>query len=307
MRTLPIIVAASLCCIACGPPDPEPVTAVQSAFDDSPGLFGGCILAEPIGEVPSDVYASGEVEPTVEYPPFTKKLMTHGLLLVAGDDASDDFMRLVARTIAETFPQDERLDLDKQREILRNHFRYRAVIPVPVGEDFAFMEAREFEQTARRNSICDIIMQDVPNQVMEVVEHILHYVSDIGLAHAFPDAWGISESSLIARFMREAIDAGYYDVAQYQEIGEGTKEHLRVLIQEYAYWVISTYWDLQEPYGPVGEAEWHIVTPDELRDKQPELYAMIERTVGRTMVPPSVSTLEAIGPTRAEERGAGNG
>jgi hypothetical protein len=76
------------------------------------------------------------------------------------------------------------------------------------------------------------------------------------------------------------------------------------LIQEFAYWAISTYWDLQEAYGPVGEAEWNIVTSAELEGKMPALHDMIERTVATVMVAPSLETLQKIGPTRAEEREA---
>ena len=71
--------------------------------------------------------------------------------------------------------------------------------------------------------------------------------------------------------------------------------------------MITTYWDLQAPYGPVGEAEWHIVTAAELREKQPQVVAMIERTVGRTMAAPSLATLADLGPTRDEERAARDG
>jgi hypothetical protein len=101
--------------------------------------------------------------------------------------------------------------------------------------------------------------------------------------------------------MEKAIEAGYYDIEQYGDIPE-EEEHFRVLMQEFAYWVISTAWDLQEAYGPVGEAEWSIVTAAELQEKLPELYGMFERTVVTVMVAPSLETLQEIGPTRAEER-----
>jgi hypothetical protein len=212
-------------------------------------------------------------------------------------------MRLVARTITEIFPRDSNLDLAKQEEILRNQYLYKAVIPVPVGEDMSFIEDDEvtFERIASQNTICDIIMEDVPGQVMEVVEHILHYVSDVGLHYTFPDEWGISRDSELAQGMEKAIEAGYYDIEQYGDIPE-EEEHFRVLMQEFAYWVISTAWDLQEAYGPVGEAEWSIVTAAELQEKLPELYGMFERTVVTVMVAPSLETLQEIGPTRAEER-----
>lgn len=236
--------------------------------------------------------------------------MVNGLRLVAGDQASDEFLLLVARAIEEHFPQNPGLDLDTQAEILRNLYRYRALIPVPVGENFDFFQHPEFKQTAANNTVCDIIMEGIPGQVMEVLEHILHYVTDVGLHYTFPAEWGLSADSTVSRGMRKAISQGYYDVTQYEhEVSESedsiaAEEYQRVIVQEFAYWVITTYWDLQEPYGPVGEAEWLIVTSGELRQKLPALWKMIDETVGRTMAPPSGATLEAIGPTRAEERAA---
>lgn len=284
-------------------------TATDSVTDNavneisaSPEMFGGCILVSPIGEVPADVYEVTDVAPTDEYPPFTKELTASGLKLVARGDASDDFMRLVGKTIAEIYPRDENLDLEMQEEILKNHYLYRAVIPVPVGDDRSYRQAEEeaFDLTASQNSICDIIMEDVPRgQVMEVVEHILHYTSDVGLHYTFPNEWGINATSALAQAMQKSIDEGYYNVEQYgDEMGE---RHHRVLMQEFAYWIISTAWNLQEPYGPQGGDEWTIRNAADLEDKLPEFYEVYQRTVGRTMVAPSSETLQEIGPTRAEE------
>jgi hypothetical protein len=306
MKVSALVVFVVFLILGCGAGTTPPAVEQASSTDEweaPANLFGGCILMTPSGEVPDDLYTVTNVMPADDIPPFTKKLTVYGLTLAAGDDASDDFMRLVARTITEIFPQDENLDLAKQEEILRNHYLHRALIPVPVGEDMSFFEEdREtFMQTASQNSICDIIMSEVPGQVMEVVEHILHFVSDTGLHFAFPAEWGISQDSEIALAMNEAIEKGYYEIEQYGDI-DIEEDHHRVLIQEFAYWVISTYWDLQEAYGPVGEAEWNIVTAAELKEKMPALYDMIDRTVGTVMVAPSLETLQLIGPTRAEER-----
>ncbi len=149
----------------------------------APTHLGGCILLDPKGDVPGDVYQHGDVVATEAMPPFTKELQVYGLKLAARDDISDDYMRLVARTIAESFPRDAGLDADLQRELLANHYRYNALIPVPLGYDYSFMDEADEQWAAieRDNSVCDVIMQDVPQgQVMEVVEHILHYVTDIG-------------------------------------------------------------------------------------------------------------------------------
>jgi hypothetical protein len=313
MKALVLILALALSVMTCRatpddtiPADEPPISAVDPPAAET-DMLGGCILTTPIGELPEDLYLVTDVVPSSDIPPFTKKVTVYGLTLAARDEAPDEFMRLVATTITEIFPRDEGLDLSKQEEILRNHYLYKALIPVPVGEDLSFIEEDEatWMKTASQNSICDIIMADVSGQVMEVVEHILHFVSDTGLHYAFPAEWGISRDSELAIAMNEAIEKGYYEVEQYGDIDD-EEEYFRVLMQEFAYWAISTNWDLQEAYGPVGEAEWNIVTAAELEEKLPALHGMIERTVGTVMVPPTLETLQKIGPTRAEEREAGS-
>jgi hypothetical protein len=86
-----------------------PVTADE--WQPPANLYGGCILMTPIGEVPEDLYTVTDVVPATDIPPFTKKLTVYGLTLAAGDDASDDFMRLVAQTITEIFSRDEALEI----------------------------------------------------------------------------------------------------------------------------------------------------------------------------------------------------
>ena len=277
---------------------PFPGTA-QSVTPES--HLGGCILRSPAYDLPEDPYLVTDVIPTDEYPPFVKKLSAYGLTLVAREDISDDFMRLVGRTIVEMFPRSPEMDTATQAEVLANHHIYGAVIPVPLGRDYSFMEtsADDWARLESENSVCDVIMQGVRGQVMEVVEHILHYVSDIGLHYAYPDEWGFSPDSALVRGMRDAVDRGYYVISQYSDIDD-LEVRERVLVQEFAYWVITTAWDLQEDYGP-SEAEWQVTDRDDLRAKLPEMDALMERTVDRIMVAPSRRTLAEIGPTSAEE------
>lgn len=304
MKNRILIILAAAICAACSAPD-EGSQSEAAMVDDAPlqSHLGGCILLQPLGDVPEDPYQRSDIVATTAIAPFTKELQVYGLQLAARDDISDDFLQLVAQAITEVFPQDESLDLDQQKSLLQHQYRYRALIPVPLGDDFSFMEdnPEQWQALESQNSICDIIMQDVPvGQVMEVVEHILHYVTDIGLHHQFPDVWGISDTSLLANAMQKAVDAGYYDVSGYDDI-EDPLIRFRVEIQEFAYWFISTAWNLQEAYGPTHEQEWTIRNQTELQEKLPELYAAYERTAARVMVAPRAETLVQIGPTRAEE------
>jgi len=238
--------------------------------------WGGCILISPAAEAPSDLYQENDIVPTDEY------------------NISDAFMRKVAKTIKKIFPQGGAIDGALQEEVLRNLYRYRVAIPIFKG-DPGFSSEEDWERyhhMKRQNSICDIIMEGVPRQVMEVVEHILHHVTNAGLHYTFPDEWGISKTSKLYQAMQEAVDKGYYDVSSYRDIEDEARE--RVMLQEFAYLIITTAWDLQEPYGGGGD-EWTnggtIRNGDDLKEKMPQLYEVYEQTVVKVMASPGLSTL----------------
>ncbi len=265
----------------------------QEKRDSERTHLGGCILLSTASEAPDDLYQVSDIIVTDEYPPFTKKLTVYGLTFIGRDDISDDFMRTVARTVQEIFAQNEAIDSQLQKEVLSNLYKYKAVIPFFKGEDFKFTDAEEeaMDQTRNENSICDIIMQDVPRQVTEVVEHILHHVTNIGFHYTFHNEWGISKTSEIHRAMERAVDQGYYDITQYSDIDDEAARH-RVILQEMAYWSVYAAWDLLEPYGPTGEAEWTIKNSTELRTKMPELYQVYTETAAKVMMAPSRKLLD---------------
>jgi len=305
MRTLTISGLVVLLA-ACGgraesPATDEVESLLPTAGESAEKMLGGCILTTPLGVAPADLHARTALMPTDDYAPFNKVLTARGLMLVGDDAISDPFIELVATTIEEIFPREESLDLEAQDRVLRAQYEYRALIPFFQGQPDEEDEGA-FDAVTASNSVCDIIMEGVDGQVMEVVEHILHYVSDIGLHYAFPAEWGIEPGSEIGQAMMLAAEAGYYDIGAYDDIEEDDVR-FRVAVQEFAYWVISTAWDVQTAYGPQGEGEWTLTTPAALRENMPELWAMYERTAARVMVAPSLETLQAIGPTRAQEAG----
>jgi hypothetical protein len=296
MKTLCVILFSALLLVSCGSEKQD----APKPDVPKPTHLGGCVLLTPAVEAPEDVYQDSGILATDEYKPFTKKLVVYGITLIGRDDISDVFMRKVAKTIKEMFPQGGAMDAELQKEVLRNMYRYKAVIPLFKGEDHTFNpeDEKAFDLTRSRNSICDIIMEGVPGQVNEVVEHILHYVTDLGLHYTFPGEWGISETSKVYKAMQEAIDKKYYNIAQYGEDPE--EEKTRVLIQEYAYWLIYCSWDLRETYGPK-EAEFSIMNSAGLKANLPRSYQLFEQTITKIMAPPSPSTLkEFLEPTKGE-------
>tara|TARA_B100000809_G_scaffold259937_1_gene305916 strand:- start:113 stop:985 length:873 start_codon:yes stop_codon:yes gene_type:complete len=257
--------------------------------------IGGCILRVPSVKPPSNLYSISKIIQTDEYQPFTKKLTVCGITLIGREDISDDFMKNVALTIKEMFsPDGENIDKELQERLITNMYEYRTVIPLFKGENYEFSASNEekWDRTVLENSICDIIMEGVSGQVTEVVEHILHFVTAIGMHYTFPNEWGISRNSELYKAMNQAIDNGFYDITQYNEIDEA-EDRLRVLLQEYAYWTIYTAWNLREPYGPKN-AEWSIMTKSELINKLPDSNMLFEKYVTKVFTAPSKTILESF-------------
>ena len=250
-----------------------------------------CVLSQPMGVIPDDLSNVGEIIESEDYPPFTKELNVYGITLIARDDISDNFMLNIANTIIEMFPKSVDIDTMLQKDLLRNIHKYKTVIPLFYGEDWDLSPTEEqlWDTTAGENSVCDIIMDNIPGQVMEVVEHILHHVTDVGLHYTFPNEWGLSSSSTLYSVTEEAVDLNYYDIQQYSDIDD-VGVRMRVILQEYAYWIIYTSWDLREKYGPQ-DSEWSIMNSVELLEKLPDSYQLYNDTVVKIMACPSDSTL----------------
>lgn len=278
--------------------------SAEAELDDRE-LVGGCVQPVPLVEVPDQVRTVGPIRPARA--PFARQRSAYGIVLLAEDGVPDAFLDLVAQSIAETFTTGDGIDGGLQEEVIGHLHAYKALLPVPLTERSfeRMLRANEeaFDRIVAEHSVCDIIMADTGRgQVMEVVEHVLHTVTDVGLHYAFPDEWGLHPESALSAAMEQAIEAGIYDISGYDDL-EGAPEEVmhRVLVQEFAYWFLTTAWDLQVPYGP-DEDEWTLRTPEELRSALPEFWAVHERTSARVLTCPTRETLARIGPTRAEER-----
>ena len=250
-----------------------------------------CMISTPRDSIPTDLYSIGNIVLSDQFPPFNKSLDVCGIKLIARDDISDEFMINIAKTISEMFAINNNTDQLLQRQVIENMYRYKTTIPLFYGEDWIIENHEEqvWEQTNSANSMCDIIMEDVPSQVMEVLEHILHHVSDIGLHFTLADDWGLYSNSELYRVTNLAIATGNYNISQYSDISELDVRN-RVILQEYAYWIIYTSWDLRKKYGPA-ESEWSIMTRKEFISKEPAAFELFQNTIPKILSCPSDSML----------------
>ena len=108
----------------------------------------------------------------------------------------------------------------------------------------------------------------------------------------------MTQTSEVYQAMQEAIDKGHYNVSGYDENDD---HYLRIIIQEFSYWIIFTAWDLFEPYGP--EAEWTgNNNPTDLQNKLPLSYQLFRETIPKVMVSPSLSTLNEFTKNNSNRR-----
>ena len=275
--------------VGCGSDTDTDKTNNDSGSDTATpqGKFEDCILSTASGDIPETLHSSSGIHETTTHGNFQKHILVNGITLVAKNDVSDSFLLNVAQTITELLPD---YDSPEQAAVLEKLYAYKATIPVFAGGENG-VDIEAIESIENQASICDIIMQDVEyGQAMEVLEHLLHHATNVGLNKAMPDAWGLSADSALFEVMQQAIDDGIYGIRDYEEIPEENIRN-RVLLQEFSYWIITSYWDLQTRYGPEPSSEWTARTTAELQEKLPDAYNLVNSLLP-VMRPPQTQTLD---------------
>jgi len=148
---------------------------------------------------------------------------------------------------------------------------------------------------------------------MEVLEHVLHHVTDVGFHYALPEHWGLCEGTTLHAAMVESVEKGKYDLSDYEDEMKHAdpKELLRVELQEFGYWVITTGFDLQAEFGPWNgdqpTAEWKVQTSEQMKSELPLSYALFMETVYPVLVAPKAESMRALLAFGTPEEGAEGG
>ena len=99
--------------------------------------------------------------------------------------------------------------------------------------------------------------------------------------------------------MLEAVRSNYYN----HEYGSTRNDEvLRVILQEYAYWVITSSWDISKDYTDGGNGEWTLGSKRDFMRSQSEMYSVFSRTVPKVMVAPSRTKLDEFESNRRNRR-----
>jgi len=282
------------------------MAAVAAAFEADPlRPLGNCVSTTDDGPIPADLWSTTEIiVDSTTYPPFQKYIETRGMIFAAisDDTISDDFLTKVATTVTQLIPnaaESATYNRTKQEEMITILAQKRTLIPiVPIGNIFGDLsqeESAQLDQIQDDYSSCDVIIQLAagdPNQPMEVVKHVLHHVNMIGLNYLMYDQWGMSPQSVLFTQLVEALQQEYFSIPPYQdEMGNYQNIALDPIpLQQYSYWLLSTWMDLVVDYGPpveVVEEEWQLYTPALLQEQQPQAYALCVETLTDILATPT--------------------
>ena len=266
--------------------------------------IGGCINTAALANVPDDPYTVSEITPGNSCAPFSKTVRAYGLLFAAGtqgQNVPDNGLKWLAKATSELFPTTAS-DQATQKEVLQNMFKYAAAIPVFVG---SFVDNMEPAKDVL--SMCDTItiqqaegpdgLEGKKAQIIEVYEHLLHIITDVGFSKTWPSKWGISESSELHSAMTEAVDKKVFSISSYTKID--AEARLRIQLQEFAYWALSTVQGVHGSYfhdAPGStNGEWTLLTKAEVQSKLPLFWALHSATSATVLGEISTDTMTALG------------
>merc|ERR1712196_747696 len=130
-------------------------------------------------------------------------------------------------------------------------------------------------------------------QINEIIEHLLHAISDVGLSKQYPKQWGFQATSEVSLAMKEAIANKVYNVEDYKAIPEPPRH--RIEVQEYAYWLIIGCWGFRDIYTDDKEGEFSAKNNAAIKVGNPKGYKLFWSTVGKIMKMPTKATMDMLG------------
>jgi len=269
-------------------------------FDGIPQPIGSCVSNRNDGAVPDDIWSTTAIiYDDKKYPPFKKYVMTRGIILAAisDDDITDIFLNKVTTTLNQMIPNNkngQNINRSDQEQMMVAMARKRTLIPVflPGYDDGLTNDEKNQLNTLQNDfSMCDVIFQDDANprsQIMEVVEHLLHFINMVGLHYLQFNEWGIGRQSKLYNELKTSCSKGFFNYDGCESIGNNGDDTDRILLQEYGYWLIATWMDLVVPYGPSDvENEWKLFKPSLLMEQQSGAYSLCQDELNEILAVPT--------------------
>jgi hypothetical protein len=215
---------------------------------------------------------------------LTKKVEVFGLFLYATDRVADEKLLHAARVLAEYLDNDES-GIPDNPLVLEALLAQDAAILMGCDED----ELRSLDRGGIPPGATQFLYDyetrpgGAERGVFDAaVEEILHPITDVGYATAYPDVFGTGPGSEVARIMDEARGGHFEKVPEkYPESAWYTYYDKTCLyecqVTEYVYWALTSILGAQDFPGRLEQIrqEWRYNTPEKVRMGDPKVYNLL--------------------------------
>lgn len=253
-----------------------------------------------------------EVSENRQFDPFVKFIDVENLRLFSLQEVSNEFLIKVAKTYLLMLEDNSNIDLEMRSKFLdvsKNHFVFQRIgLEGPdyyerkFKADFGSLpQSRAPSNGPYRDNATDYIWeynQGSESQLNEVVEHLLHTITNVVFAIQFKD-WNWQEpSSMIRLATKEAIDKGIFNISDYQEIlNRGDTEGFnRAISTEFAYWLIAAEWGYGD-FFELPNSEFRLNNQNQIAKTLPIGHKMYKCYVEKILSPPKLKDLISIFPS----------
>ena len=243
-------------------------------------LLGCVIVAACAGAPEGDVGDSDATEPATSEIAWVKKVMVHGVPILATNTTGDDKLLHAAGVLAQFLDNDEDGEVD-------NPDVHQAILDtggtiVMTGTQ---QEAHEMDwaNAPRGQGLYDEETQlDARERGVfdAALEEIFHMVTDNGLVVAYPETFGLEPGSELTDAMDKARDGppDEYPEGAWYTYDDETCDY-GCMAAEYIYWVYTSFIGAQDLPGRLDQIghEWPLNTREKVQEGEPVLFEVLSR------------------------------
>ena len=268
---------------------------------------------EPKSSPPKNmpINTEGIIYSDTKYAPFNRYIDIKNLRLLVLDGVSDEIVIKISKTYENMFQDNGSIDQSKRDTLLntlKNNYVFQRVGGAnpdayggepPCCPDYAHhIDPENINDFAHNAS--DYIWEKNPEeserQTIEVIEHLLHTITDQGFRHAFPETWEWNNSnSLLNMAMNQAIEKKIYNIESYKFIKNiDPVGYRKTIATEYAFWMILSAWDMFETANIRANDEWNLDSSEDLKNKLQLSWKLYEETVLPVLSVPNKSFIKEL-------------
>lgn len=217
-------------------------------------------------------------------PEFTKKIEAFGIFIYATNNVTDEKLVHAASILAEYLDNDEDGVPDNPLVVDALLSKNASIVMAKDEDEMRSMGRSAFPPGAVQ-SLFDYETRPggAERGVFDAaLEEIIHPITDVGYAQAYPEIFGTKPGSEVAQIMDEARGGQFVDVPERYPDGAWYTYYDETClydcqVTEYVYWALTSILGAQDFPGRLEEIreEWRYNTKEKVKEGDPRIYALL--------------------------------